>query len=412
MKEIAHLKKRIQSEAPPAGHNPVQFVDESVDAAIERVLIDGNESTKIRDKREEKHNTTTTKQQQPQNESNAAGGFKLSASLANVTKFSQLALSSRMQKGLSEAGFVEMTRIQRGALPHALAGRDVLGSARTGSGKTLAYVIPVLEKLYIHDWNPQGSGLGALIIAPTRELAVQIFDVLRTVGKYHDFAAGLVIGGKDLKTEQKLIGMMNILVATPGRLLQHMDQSYLLDCTNLRVLVLDETDRILDMGFQDTIDAVLENVPPSPQRQTLLFSATQTKEVQALARLSLSDPEYIAVDQHIDTATPPSLVQHYMICEAGQKLDILYSFIRTHLKNKTIVFMSVCKQVRLVFELFRRLRPGIPLMHIHGSMSQARRMEIYYEYCNKGRAVLFATDIASRGLDFPNVRYILPLTLL
>merc|ERR1712226_779660 len=170
-----------------------------------------------------------------------------------------------------------------------LRGMDVLGAAKTGSGKTLAFLIPLIEKLYTLKWNPM-DGLGALVITPTRELAYQIFEVLKKVGKYHDFSAGLVIGGKHIKDESERIGQTNIVICTPGRLLQHMDETAVFHADNLQMLVLDEADRILDLGFQQSMNAIIENLPS--QRQTLLFSATQTKSVKDLARLSLKDPMY------------------------------------------------------------------------------------------------------------------------
>ena len=185
-----------------------------------------------------------------------------------------------------------MTDIQSKSIPISLKGKDVLGAARTGSGKTLAFLIPILERLYRAKWGPN-DGLGALIISPTRELAIQIFDVLRKMGCFHTYSAGLVIGGKDLKQEQDRLSRMNILVATPGRLLQHMDQTIGFDASNVQLLVLDEADRILDMGFANTLNAIVENL--TKDRQTLLFSATQTKKVKDLARLSLKEPEYVAV---------------------------------------------------------------------------------------------------------------------
>lgn len=151
------------------------------------------------------------------------------------TNFSDLELSEQTQKGLQMAHFTKMTDIQKASIPKALEGRDILGAAKTGSGKTLAFIVPVLEKLYKEDWNAY-DGLGALIISPTRELALQIFEVLRKVGKKHSFSAGLLIGGKDLKQEQERVSRMNILICTPGRLLQHMDQTPEFDCSNLKVL--------------------------------------------------------------------------------------------------------------------------------------------------------------------------------
>ncbi|CAE7608085.1 ddx10, partial [Symbiodinium microadriaticum] len=181
-------------------------------------------------------------------------------------------------EGLVKAGISVPTDIQAAALPHALCGRDVLGAAKTGSGKTLSFVIPVLELLYRERWG-LGDGLAAIIITPTRELALQIFDVLRTTGRKHQISAGLVTGGKkEFEEEQERIVKMNILVATPGRLLQHFEQTPGFDCSNLLALVLDEADRILDMGFKHQLDSIVSYLPHA--RQTMLFSATQTKSVK------------------------------------------------------------------------------------------------------------------------------------
>ncbi|KAJ6776501.1 RNA HELICASE [Salix koriyanagi] len=152
---------------------------------------------------------------------------------------------------------------------------DILGAAKTGSGKTLAFIIPILEKLYKERWGPE-DGVGSIIISPTRELAGQLFDVLKTVGKLHNFSAGLLIGGrKEVEMEKEHVNALNILVCTPGRLLQHMDETPNFDCSQLQVLVLDEADRILDVGFKKTLNAIVAQLPK--RRQTLLFSATQTK---------------------------------------------------------------------------------------------------------------------------------------
>jgi len=322
-----------------------------------------------------------------------------------VRKFSELPISQRTLRALTEGGFTRLTDIQRASIPHALAGRDILGAARTGSGKTLAYLVPVLERLFRDRWGKQ-DGVGALILAPTRELAMQIFDVLRVAGKTHSYSAGLVIGGKELVEEQERILGMNILVATPGRLLQHFEQTYGFACDNLQILVLDEADRILDMGFQQTLTDILSYLP---QRQTLLFSATQTRNIKELAKLSLRNPEYIAVHESAATALPNRLQQHYTLISADQKINLLYSFIKTHLQAKSIVFLSSGKQVRFIYEVFRRIRPGVPLLHIHGKMKQAKRMALYYDYCSKSHALLFCTDLAARGLDFPDVDWVVQM---
>lgn len=246
-----------------------------------------------------------------------------------------------------------MTDIQLKSLPISLSKTDILGAARTGSGKTLAFLIPILEILYRSKWGPS-DGLGALVLSPTRELALQIFSVLRSIGSHHTFSAGLIIGGKggsnDVEHEAARLSRMNIIIATPGRLLQHLDQTIGFDVSNLQMLVLDEADRILDMGFSKTLDAILENLPKSNSnaqgqgRQTLLFSATQTKKVGDLARLSLKDPEYVSVrekslvqntetkgegkkesttstNEDSSNPIPSNLSQHYLTIPLPQKLS-------------------------------------------------------------------------------------------
>ncbi|EIT75161.1 unnamed protein product [Aspergillus oryzae] len=320
--------------------------------------------------------------------------------------FSDLPLSEPTASGLASSHFKTLTDIQSRAIGHALKGRDILGAAKTGSGKTLAFLIPVLENLYRKQWS-EHDGLGALILSPTRELAIQIFEVLRKIGRYHTFSAGLIIGGKSLKEEQERLGRMNILVCTPGRMLQHLDQTAMFDVFNLQMLVLDEADRILDMGFQKTVDAIVGHLPK--ERQTLLFSATQTKKVSDLARLSLQDPEYVAVHETASSATPSTLQQHYVVTPLSQKLDVLWSFIRSNLKAKTIVFLSSGKQVRFVYESFRHLQPGIPLMHLHGRQKQGGRLDITAKFSQAKHAVLFSTDITARGLDFPAVDWVIQM---
>eukprot|EP00126_Sphaerothecum_destruens_P005329 Sdes_comp18702_c0_seq1m9003 len=161
----------------------------------------------------------------------------------------------------------------------------------------------------------------------------------------------------------------------------------------------------MDMGFEKTMNGILENLPTA--RQTLLFSATQTKSVKDLARLSLKDAEYVDVDKNSKFSTPGKLQQNYICCELSEKMNILWSFVKNHLKCKTLVFLSSCKQVRFMYESFRRLRPGVPVMALYGKQKQEKRMGMYDEFSRKEYAVLFATDIAARGLDFPSVHWVI-----
>ena len=320
--------------------------------------------------------------------------------------FSSLPLSQPTASGLQTSHYKTLTDVQKKIIPYALRGSDILGAAKTGSGKTLAFLIPVLENLCRKRWT-EHDGLGALILAPTRELAIQIFEVLKKIGRYHTFSAGLVIGGKSLQEEQERLGRMHILVCTPGRMLQHMDQTAAFEIGNLQMLVLDEADRILDLGFQGTVDAIIEHLPK--ERQTLLFSATQTKKVSDLARLSLRGPEYLSVHEAANSATPSTLQQNYIVTPLPEKLNTLWSFIRSNLKSKILVFLSSSKQVRFVYEAFRHMRPGIPLMHLHGRQKQSARLDITVKFSASRQSCLFATDVAARGLDFPTVDWVIQL---
>ncbi|KAJ4407621.1 ATP-dependent RNA helicase dbp4 [Didymella pomorum] len=320
--------------------------------------------------------------------------------------FTDLPLSEPTKAGLKACHFAVMTDIQSRAIPLALQGHDILGAAKTGSGKTLSFIIPVLENLYRLQHVGADAGLGALILSPTRELAIQIFDVLRKIGKHgHMFAAGLLIGGKSLESEREALTRMNILVATPGRMLQHLSQTAAFQVDDLKMLVLDEADRILDMGFQKDVDAIVEYLPK--ERQTMLFSATQSRKVSDLARLSLHDPEYVSVHAEDKSATPKGLTQNYIICPIEEKMDTLWSFLQASKKSKILCFFSSAKTVRFVYESFRHMQPGIPLLHIHGRQKQGARLDTTAKFSAAKNSCLFATDVAARGLDFPAVDFVI-----
>jgi len=212
---------------------------------------------------------------------------------------------------------------------------------------------------------------------------------------------------QNIKQEQDRISGMNILVATPGRLLQHMDQTPNFTCDNLKILVLDEADRILDMGFLRDVNSILDNLPT--ERQTMLFSATQSATVSQLARLSLKEPEYIAVHALSAWSTPVKLDQAYMVVPLQDKLDYMWSFVKTHLRSKIIVFLATLKEVRFVYEVFRFLRPGFSVLHLHSGMGQLKRQNTFNIFHQIPKAVLFATDLVARGLDFQNVDWVIQM---
>lgn len=324
-----------------------------------------------------------------------------------ISQFSDLPISEETARGLKEASFASLTDIQKKTIPISLKGEDVMGTAKTGSGKTLAFLIPTIESL-IRNKITEYDGLAALIISPTRELAVQIFEVLVKIGKHNNFSAGLVTGGKDVKYEKERVSKMNILVGTPGRISQHLNESVGMETSNLQVLVLDEADRCLDMGFKKQIDNILGHLPPT--RQTLLFSATQSDSVKDLARLSLANPKRVGIssDQEL-SATPESLEQYYIKIPLDEKLDVLWSFIKSHLKSKILVFFSSLKQVQYAYETFRTLQPGISLLKLYGRHKQTSRMETTMKFSQAQHACLFATDIVARGLDFPAIDWVVQI---
>jgi len=318
--------------------------------------------------------------------------------------FADLPISRRTLAGLQASKYVKMTAIQRGAIPHALCGRDILGEARTGSGKTLSFLVPLLEGLFRNRWSRM-DGLGGLVVSPTRELAYQIFQVLSNVGSEHDVSAGCTVGGRSLEEEQRAVASMSVLVATPGRLLQHLDESPGFDASSLLTLVIDEADRILDFGFQETMQHILNHLPK--ERQTLLFSATLHTSVHRLGRAALRSPEVISVHRDSQNRTPETLKQIFMTVTLDKKVDTLFSFLRSHSQKKIIVFVSTCKQVRFFYEAFKRLKPGPAMMELHGRQSLTKRMVVFQDFTERERAVaLVCTDIAARGVDFPAVDWV------
>ena len=410
---IVRLRRRIQAECPARGYAPplnqkVSFRALPISDATLRGLEEGNSGGN--------------------GSGNNSGGGRRNNKTKSKTNNNNRATVTDTKNNLSnKKQFWTMTDIQNACIPHALLGRDILGAARTGSGKTLAFLIPLIEKLYRRKYTPD-DGPGAIVLSPTRELAVQTFQVLRNIGKYHHLSAGLLVGGKkEFGLEQQHVPNMNIIIATPGRLLQHLEQTAGLNVDRVCLLVLDEADRILDMGFREQMVRILDYLPPGNDgnddddianddddddddevvgRQTMLFSATQTKKVSDLAALSLHRPEYLGVHDKETSKTPIGLEQTIMIVPLQHKLNALYSFIKSHLKAKTIIFLSSCSQVRHVWSIFCTMQPGIPLMALHGKLKQETRTRLYFDYLQRPHAVLFATDVAARGLDFPSVDWV------
>ncbi|XP_024614303.1 ATP-dependent RNA helicase DDX55 isoform X3 [Neophocaena asiaeorientalis asiaeorientalis] len=295
--------------------------------------------------------------------------------------------------------------------------KDVAAEAVTGSGKTLAFIIPILEILLRREEKLKKSQVGAIIITPTRELAVQIDEVLSHFTKpFPQFSQILWIGGRnpgeDVARFKEHGG--NIIVATPGRLEDMFRRKAegldLASCVrSLEVLVLDEADRLLDMGFEASINTILEFLPK--QRRTGLFSATQTQEVENLVRAGLRNPVRISVKEKGAAAsstqkTPSRLENYYMVCKADEKFNQLVHFLRNHKQEKHLVFFSTCACVEYYGKALEALVKGVKVMCIHGKMKY-KRNKIFTEFRKLQSGILVCTDVMARGIDIPEVNWVL-----
>lgn len=328
-----------------------------------------------------------------------------SVPLDGAERFDQLNLSEKTMKAIAGMGFETMTQIQQRSIPPLLAGKDVLGAAKTGSGKTLAFLIPAVEMLYSLKFKPR-NGTGVIIVSPTRELALQIFGVARELMEHHSQTFGIVIGGANRRAEaEKLQKGVNLLIATPGRLLDHLQNTQGFVFKNCRTLVIDEADRILEVGFEDEMRQIIR-VLPSEERQTMLFSATQTTKVEDLARISLKPgPLLIDVETKQEHSTVAGLDQGYVICDSDKRFLLLFSFLKRNLKKKVIVFFSSCACVKYHAELLNYI--DLPVLDLHGKQKQQKRTNTFFEFCNAKQGTLICTDVAARGLDIPDVDWII-----
>ncbi|KAM7324811.1 hypothetical protein ACRRTK_017116 [Alexandromys fortis] len=318
------------------------------------------------------------------------------ASLSNLVNENTL-------KAIEEMGFKRMIEIQHKSIRPLLEGRDLLAAAKTGSGKTLAFLIPVVELIVKLKFMPR-NGTGVLILSPTRELAMQTFGVLKELMTHHVHTYGLIMGGSNRSAEaQKLTNGINIVVATPGRLLDHMQNTPGFMYKNLQCLVIDEADSILDVGFEEELKQIIKLLPV--RRQTMLFSATQTRKVEDLARISLKkEPLYVGVDDDKEVATVDGLEQGYVVCPSEKRFLLLFTFLKKNRKKKVMVFFSSCMSVKYHYELLNYI--DLPVLAIHGRQKQNKQTTKFFQFCNADSGILLCTDVAARGLDIPEVDWI------
>merc|ERR1712168_1636186 len=312
-------------------------------------------------------------------------------------------VSAHTLKAIKEMGYTHMTEIQAQSIPPLLEGRDILAAARTGSGKTLGFLIPAIELIYKLKFMPR-NGTGVIVLSPTRELAMQTFGVLRELMQFHSHTFGLIMGGADRKTEAaKLSKGVDILVATPGRLLDHMQNCPDFLFKNAQCLVIDEADRILDIGFEEEMKQIIRLLPK--KCQTMMFSATQTRKTEDLARISLKgEPLYVGVDDKQTEATSAALEQGFVVSPADKRFLLLFTFLKKNRKKKVMVFLSSCMSVKFHYELLNYV--DLPCTCIHGKQKQSKRTETFFKFCNATEGTLLCTDVAARGLDIPLVDWI------
>lgn len=316
-------------------------------------------------------------------------------SKASLSSFIELGVHSQICQAIDDLGFKQPTPVQAQAIPVALQGRDVIGLAQTGSGKTAAFAIPILQAL----WNDPRSGF-ACVLAPTRELAYQISSQFSSLGATIGVRCATIVGGMDMMTQSIALSKRpHIIVATPGRLQDHLENTKGFNLKSLRYLVMDEADRLLDMDFGPTIDKLLQSIPK--ERRTMLFSATMTTKVAKLQRASLKNP--IRVEVGTKYSTVSTLSQYYLFLPFAQKdLYLVYLLNDTSQSAKSIVvFVRTVHDCSRIAVLLRLL--GFPAVPLHGQLSQSARLGALAKFKSGGRSILVATDVASRGLDIPAV---------
>ena len=352
--------------------------------------------------------------QEPTTTANAAGGAgggggtsSSEGGILSQARFDSIeSLSRNTREAVNKLGFETMTEVQARCIPLLLKGKDVLAAARTGSGKTLAFLVPCAELLHHARFLPR-NGAGVIVISPTRELALQTYGVCdELMSGHHTQTFGLVMGGSNRKTEaEKLSRGCNLVVCTPGRLLDHLQNTPTFNFKNLQCLVIDEADRILDIGFEEEMKQIIKLLPKD--RQTCLFSATQTSKVSDLAKLSFrKSPVYVGVDDDRTESTAQNIQQGYCVTPSERRFLLLFSFLKRNMKKKKImVFFSSCNSVKFHAELLNYV--DIPVKDIHGNQKQTKRTATFFEFCEAKQGILLCTDVAARGLDIPAVDWII-----
>ncbi|RZC36258.1 ATP-dependent RNA helicase DDX27 [Asbolus verrucosus] len=326
--------------------------------------------------------------------------------------FYQMNLSRPLMKAIGEMKFVHPTPIQASTIPVALLGRDICGCAATGTGKTAAYMLPTLERLL---YRPAGGTpvTRVLVLVPTRELGVQVYQVSRQLAQFTDIQIGLSVGGLDLKAQETILRKNpDIVIATPGRLIDHLKSTPTFGLESIEVLILDEADRMLDEYFAEQMKEIVKQCART--RQTMLFSATMTDEVESLAAVSLQKPVRLFVDSNRDVAF--NLRQEFLRIRSDKEADresILAALVCRTFREHCMVFVQTKKQAHRLHILLGLL--GLKVGELHGNLTQPQRLDALQKFKDKQVDILVATDVAARGLDIQGVQtvinFVMPATL-
>ncbi|KHO45848.1 MAG: DEAD/DEAH box helicase-like protein [archaeon GW2011_AR3] len=297
-----------------------------------------------------------------------------------------------LAQAVQELGFTEWTDIQRKSIPLVQQGQDVIGQSKTGSGKTAAFGLPLLEKI------KHGRGLQALILVPTRELAEQVTTEMKKFSKFRPMNIISVYGGVSINPQIDYLPSADIVVGTPGRILDHTDRRTI-DYSKISMLVLDEADKMFEMGFVEDVDVIISHIPKN--RQTLLFSATMSSDVLRIVDKYMKKPVSVKVQSYVEQG---KLVQHYYDVDQRDKFSLLVHLLKSETQDLTMIF---CATRRMVDVLHRNLeRQGISSEALHGGLTQAQRKVSIDKFHKKEANILVASDVAARGLDIKNVSHI------
>lgn len=308
-------------------------------------------------------------------------------------RFEELNINSKLVNRTEELGFKELTRIQERCMNDILNGKDVVGQAETGSGKTVAFSLPILNRIRLD------GGLQTLVLTPTRELCVQVTDVFQDFGNNLGVKTVSIFGGVSIEPQIKNLRTAHVVIGTPGRMLDHINRKTI-DLKDIRFLVLDETDKMLDMGFIEDVEKIIHHVPE--KRQTLMFSATVSQDVQRIARRHLRNPLFVRTKPLVDEDKLKQV--YYDIYKQHDKFSLLVHLLKNHTSGLSIVFCGTRKETDVVVKNLRH--QGVNASAIHGGMSQDRRLKSLESLKKQRIDVLVATDVAARGLDIKNVTHV------